>query len=304
MTATGPSIRGVCRILNRSSCGSGSIVGIRNGNSLILTNAHVAGTSIGREVTVEVESTGDRITARVIMAAYSDRTWTDWAVLETVNPYSKVQPIKCSKNRPSGSHYTKGFPRCQPFPGSDIRTVALSSTDSRWTWQPNAIGGQSGSGVWSDVDNLQYGLLTWSIGRDGAGQMTSEIYRQARDCTLTGAPRVDGMTELPSDQDFDFTGIDKDGLSDPVVEPGVWVQRDITTLPIWAEDDDDDGGDVTPPNDPGDISATALQKIQIESLRAEIEVKEKQLRKLQGLAPPSQSGKPVPDNDDAIQYGL
>ena len=46
---TGPSIRGVCRILNQNSCGSGSICGIQpSGNALILTNAHVAGTKIGR----------------------------------------------------------------------------------------------------------------------------------------------------------------------------------------------------------------------------------------------------------------
>jgi pimeloyl-ACP methyl ester carboxylesterase len=276
---------------------------MRNGKALILSNAHVCGSRIGREVVIEVQSQGnERIRGRVIMAAYSDRTWTDWAVVETIEPYNKVQPVKCSKNRPSGSHYTRGFPRCQPHNGTDIRTVALSSTDARWTWQPNAIGGQSGSGVWSDVDNLQYGLLTWSIGRDGAGQMTSEIYRQARDCTIAGAARVDGMIEL--DQDYDFTGIDTDGLSDPVVVPGLYIQRDITTLPIWAEDDDDGDDPVTPPNDPDDISATALQKIQIEGLRAEIETKEKQLRKLQGLKPPSQSGEPVPDNEDAIQYGL
>lgn len=304
---TGESIRAVCRVLNQSSCGSGSICGLRSGKSLIMTNAHVAGSRVGREVTVEVESQGrERIRARVIMAAYSSRTWTDWAVLETIDPYSKVKPVKLSKNKPSGSHYTKGFPRCQPFDGSDIRTVRLSSTDARWEWQPNAIGGQSGSGVWSDQDHLQYGILTWSIGRNGAGQQTSEIYRQARDFTLAGAPRVDGMIELT--QDYDWSGIDRTGLTDPIVEEGIFIQRDITTLPIWAEDGDDGSGPVVPPNDPGDVPTTTLQKIQIELLRSEIEAKEKALRRLQGLKEPSQDGQDKPgsgeDGSDVILFGL
>lgn len=302
MSSTGPSTRAVCRILNQNSCGSGSICGIRNGKALILTNAHVAGTRVGRIVDVEVESTGDRIKARVIQAAYSDRTWTDWAVLETIEPYEKVKPVKLSKNRPSGSHYTKGFPRCNPHSGTDIRTVRLSSVDARWEWLPDAIGGQSGSGVWSDSDNIQYGLLTWSIGRNGAGQMTSEIYRQSRDCTLAGAPRVDGMTELPSSNDFDLP--DVAGEDDPIVEEGFFAQRDITSLPIWAGEDDDDDGVVVPPNDDGDTSPNVLQRIMIDTLRKEIEVKQDALRRLQGLKAPSESGKPDPNNDEANVYGL
>jgi hypothetical protein len=298
MSSTGPSIRSVCRILNQSSCGSGSICGIRNGKSLILSNAHVCGTKIGRRVIVEVESTGDRINARVIMAAYSDRTWTDWAVLETEDEYSKVQPVYLSKNRPTGSHYTKGFPRCQAFPGSDIRTVSLSSNDARWTWQPNAIGGQSGSGVWSDTDHLQYGLLTWSIGRDGAGQMTSEIYRQARNFTLAGAPRVDGMVELRDDYNFD--GLTR-GEDDPYVEPGLFAQRDITDLPIWYEPSVPNPDDPTDPQEPQPGTSTELA---IAELRKQIEFAEDRIRILQNEKPPADNGQPDDDNDDCLTYGL
>ena len=296
MSSTGPSIRAVCRILNQSSCGSGSICGIRDGKSLILTNAHVAGSRVGRRVTVEVESTGDRLNARVIMAAYSDRTWTDWAVLETEEPYSKVEPVKLSKERPTGSHYTKGFPRCQPFPGSDIRTVSLSSNDTRWLWQPNAIGGQSGSGVWSDINHLQYGVVTWSIGNirgeDGAGQMTSEIYRQSRNFTLSGAPRVDGMVEL---QDYDFAGL-QPGDDDPIVEPGFFAVRNITELPIWHEPEAPKPDD---PVDPGTSSELAIAE-----LRKTIEFAEDRIRVLQNQKPPGEEGEPHEDDDDCLTFGL
>ncbi len=300
MSSSGPSTRAVCRILNQNSCGSGSICGIReNGNALILTNAHVAGSRIGRIVTVEVESTGDRIQARVIQAAYSGNTWTDWAVLETLEPYSEVHPVKLSKNRPTGSHYTKGFPRCRAFAGSDIRTVRLADNSALWLWQPDAISGQSGSGVWSDSDNLQYGLLTWSVGRDGGGQMTSEIYRQARNCTVSGEPRIEGMKEL-DDFEIDY---DTNGLDDPEVIEGFVTQRNITSLPIWHEDDDG-GGDVVPPNDGGDTSPTQLQKIQIENHRKLAEHHEDMVRKLQGLKPPQQAGEQDPDNEDTVIFGL
>lgn len=294
MTATGPSIRAVCRILNQSSCGSGSICGMRDGKALILTNAHVAGSRVGRQVVVEVESTGDRLNARVIMAAYSDRTWTDWAVMETEQPYDKVQPVYLSKDRPTGSHYTKGFPRCQAFSGSDIRTVNLSSNDARWTWQPNAIGGQSGSGVWSDTNNLQYGLLTWSIGRDGAGQMTSEIYRQSRNFTLSGAPRVDGMVELMP-QDYDFNGL-QPGNDDPYLEPGLFAQKNITELPIWYEPEAPKPDD---PVEPGTETALAIAE-----LRKVIEFNEDRIRQLQNEKPPADEGQPHKDDDDCLTFGL
>jgi len=233
MTSTGPSIRAVCRIINSNSCGSGSICGIQpNGHALILTNAHVAGTAIGRVVKVFVESTGDNIRARVIQAAYSDRTISDWAVLETTEPYQKIAPVYLSKKKPSGSHYTKGFPRCQPHSGTDIRTVDFGS-NGVWFWEPDAIGGQSGSGVWSDIDNFQYGLLTWEWNNHGAGQQTAEIYRQARTRSTAGYPRPPGLTEL---NDWDWTGIEKEGLDDPIFENAFVSQTSITTLPIWAED--------------------------------------------------------------------
>ena len=230
---TGPAIRGVCRILNKSSCGSGSICGITQaGKSLILTNAHVAGSRVGRVVDVEVESQRKKLKARVIMAAYSDKTVSDWAVLETTTKYNDVEPTYLSKSKPSGSHYTKGFPKCRPHSGTDIETVSFGR-NGVWFWEPDAIGGQSGSGVWSDNDHLQYGLLTWQWGKHGAGQQTAEIYRQARNRSTAGYPRPEGLVEL---DDYDFTGLDNEGCDDPIIEPGFMVETGVLDLPIWAED--------------------------------------------------------------------
>lgn len=229
-TRTGPAVRAVCRVRNRSSCGSGSVVGRRGDKSLIMTNAHVAGTRVGRLVSVDVEATGERIPARVIMAGYSDRVMSDWAILETVEPWSGVEPVYCSRRRPFGSHYTKGFPRCQAHSGTDIETVAISDGSPVWRWKPNAIPGQSGSGVWSDKDHLQRGLLTWSIGGYGAGQYLAWIYQQAKERAVFGFPRIPDMIELLGPPP------EEPGEDDPVIESGFFSQVSIAELEIWYED--------------------------------------------------------------------
>lgn len=289
--STGPSIRGVCRILNKNSCGSGSICGHRNGRSLFLTNAHVAGTDLGRIVKVEVESTGDRIDARVIMAAYSDKTTSDWAILESVNKYEKVLPVYLSKKQPSGSHYTKGFPRCKPHDGTDIKTVSFRPPV--WFWEPDAIGGQSGSGVYSDLDHLQYGLLTWQWGKHGAGQMLSEIYRQAMMQTVAGFARPNGLVEL-----VEYYGIDDHnrGYDDPIVSPGFYTQASIANLPIWAED-------VKPPQpEPGDPQAPIdFRNIQIEFHRNLSEFHDQQRRVWEQTPDNNDS---MPDSDTPGLFGI
>lgn len=266
MSATGPAIRAVCRILNQNSCGSGSICGHWKGGSLILTNAHVAGTKIGRQVRVEVESLGNRkLTGTVIRAAYSNSTSADWALLH-VEGFQEVKPVPLSKNLPAqgASMYTKGFPRCQPHAGTDIKQVMVLA-NGVLLWLPDAIGGQSGSGVYGDDDHRQYALLTWSMTRNGrsygAGQLCNEIYKQNRSATVRGYPRMDGLTELPGLYDFD--GIAR-GDSDPHVEEGfhsIPMERGIQDFPIWADDSQPDHGDPAP----GD--AEAIRKAALATLR-------------------------------------
>lgn len=248
--STGPSIRGVCRIINQNSCGSGSICGHYQGGSLVLTNAHVAGTQVGRKVQVDIESKGIRKEATVIRAAYSNQVSADWALL-LIDGYQDIEPTYLSKKSPApgDSLYTKGFPRCNPHAGTDI-TQHKTLNNGVILWLPDAIGGQSGSGVWDDATNLQMALLTWSWGDGnrsyGAGQLTSEIYRQNRAAQLVGFPKMAGLTELPGE----WADTDRTGADDPVVTEGFFsapMERGIQDYPIWAEDIVD-----PPPVDPTD----------------------------------------------------
>lgn len=237
-TPLGPSSRSCCKVTVGNVCGSGSIVGSRNGKSLVLTNAHVAGTTVGKRVNCQFPFLENRVVgARIIMAAYSDRIMMDWAVLE-LDSLVDLPIVKLSREGVAGEHYTGGYPRCQgPF-FQKLITRSFSHGGTVWRWQPNSIGGQSGSGVHSFKDHLQKGLLTWSWGGDGAGQTTKSIWMQYSKQAAVGYERPEGLVELCERAED--------------VENGFFSETNITTLPIWAEldegDDDGDGG--IDPDDP------------------------------------------------------
>ena len=228
----GPSSRSCCKVLFGNSCGSGSLVGIRNGKSLVLTNAHVAGTQVGRVGNCTFPFLNNKVCrSRIIMAAYSDRVMMDWAVLE-LDEQIALPHVKLSSKAPTGDHYTAGYPRCQGPRFQRLVTRTFQNNGTVWRWQPNAIGGQSGSGVHSLLDHLQKGLLTWSWGGDGAGQTTKSIWLQYSQKAEIGFIRPEGLIEL--------------SVPNPECENGFFAEANITTLPIWAEID------VPPPVDPED----------------------------------------------------
>jgi len=289
MSSSGPAIRAVCRILNQNSCGSGSVCGYHpEGGSFVMTNAHVASSRIGRRVIVEVESLNrKRFEGVVIRAAYSSSVSADWALLH-VPELTEIEPVYLTRDLPKQgeSMYTKGFPRCQAHRGTDIEQYATMN-NGVLLWEPDAIGGQSGSGVWGDNDHLQKALLTWSIqyrGKwRGAGQLTAEIYRQNRDFvlgrSLRGAARNPEFEykELPSEE-HGLNDIGSD-IGEPELVEGIFsepIKTGIQDYPIWIENveppEPDEPAPGTPPNTKRTIAV--LTKI--------VEQAEKEIADLQG----------------------
>lgn len=218
--------RTAARCVVGNSCGSASLCGHYKTGSLFLTNAHVTGTRPGTacQIRMVVDGKDKTFAGRIIMAAYSDRTLTDWSVVY-VEEKIPVEPRPLSVEKPNGDHVTVGAPRCVwPLVKQDLRTADVSDNSALWRWRPNSIGGQSGSGVWSVDDGLQYGLLTWSWGGLGAGQQTAEIYRQAKEKSVRGLPRIDGLKEVGRNPDV-------------VIENGFFQQAGIDELPIWHSKD-------------------------------------------------------------------
>ena len=306
MSATGPSIRAVCRILNQNSCGSGSICGHdpQGEGSYVLTNAHVAGTNVGRKVIVEVESLNNkRFEGRLIRAAYSDRVQADWALLH-VPGLLEVKPVYLSRELPAQNEslYTKGFPRCRPHNGTDI-TQKFVLNNGVLLWEPNAIGGQSGSGVWGDTDGLQKALLTWSMTQNrrwyGGGQLTAEIWKQNRDFKLTGAfrasprmPEWEYSELMPDEMDLSF---DRTGLDDPVTSQGIFsepVRQNIQDYPIWSH--------MTTPDDPTDpVPPSADNSEVIKSLNRVKDALEEEIETWRG-----QDTVVVDPSDPSMTFGL
>jgi hypothetical protein len=245
-TPYGPSSQSCCKVVVGNSCGSGSLVGIRDGKSLVLTNAHVAGTRPGSVAKVTFPGVGNKVvTARLIMAGYSDKVMMDWAILEC-EELINLPHVKLAIKPPEGEHYTGGYPRCKGPVYQKLQTRQITHGGTVWRWQPDSIGGQSGSGVHSFADKLQYGLLTWSWGGDGAGQTTRSIWLQYATKAAIAAPREDGLIELSE--------------VNPLVENGIFFESEITELPIWAHLD---GGDNPPPPPPSGNCDELIKQLQV-----------------------------------------
>jgi hypothetical protein len=267
VVSSGPSSSSACRVNFGNSCGSGSVVSSNyEGGSLVLTNAHVAGTRIGSTGTClfSINGADRRVNARIIMAAYSDKTLADWSILFL--PQFQIAPqVKLSKNRPVSNipYYTTGSPRCVwPLRNVDLRVTHISNNSALFRLLPNAIGGQSGSGIWSRQDNLQYGLLTWSWGGDTGAQMTSEIYRQAVQRTVAGEPRPEGLEELSERAE---------------VENGFFAEVSIRDLPIWH-----DPTTVKPDPQLPNAGDVISREMLIEFLREQSEFYGKWIKRLEG----------------------
>ena len=255
--SSGPSSPSAVRVSVGGGCGSGSVVGLVDGGSLVLTNAHVAGTRPGSRSVIRAVVNGQvrEFTGILLEAAYSDRFLTDWAILR-VDGLTGIDPVRLSTKKPSSAMYTKGSPRCVwPLFESALTVADIRDGSTLVRWRPNAIGGQSGSGCWDVSDNLCRAILTWSWGGLGAGQQTAEIYRQHKDQTIEGGIRTGGEIELSN------TGA--------VCEVGFFKQTGLDDFDIW----DDGGLSSDPPSGSGGISASDRQSLldAVESLKVAIE---------------------------------
>ncbi len=299
MSSTGPATRAVCRILNQNSCGSGSVCGKWKDGSLVMTNGHVAGTDPDRDIVVEAELLGNkRFTGNIVEVMYNrNEIGADWALLY-VPGLTQVQPVYLTKGLPAKneSMYTKGYPKCVKHAGTDIAQFQTIN-NGVLLWLPNAIGGQSGSGVWGDSDHLMKALLTWSIRQGnrwyGGGQLTNTIYDQMRGRIVKGFPRPKDweFIELPGGD----VNYDADGLSDPTVKDCYWTSRAVSEMwPIWHED-------LKPTDPPVDTPSDRQWKSRyVESLRKYRDQMDAEIRSIEQ----TQSGAIDPSSISEETFGL
>lgn len=235
------------RVTTRGGCGSGAKIGEKDGNAVILTNAHVAGTRIGSTVNLEHWTEFGEYskgTATIAAAALQRGTSLDWAVLFADDGFiSDVPSIPLSlSERPDERlpAYTSGCPRCEM---PSIHFVRWEDTDSNiFRWSPNAISGRSGSGVFTlsqDGTLDQQSLLTWSDGRYGMGQRSVDVWQQIRGDLPDSLARIPtGVLPVSTDDvDIDTT---KPKNAHPVEHPEViddanaWMDFALKVLEIVA----------------------------------------------------------------------
>lgn len=191
------------RALVSGSCGSGTICGADEGGAYVVSNAHVWGTQIGKQVTIDIVADGQtkRLTGRIVFAGYSNSRMVDFAIAKFDGLTSK-RYMPMLKTEPAGEPFsTTGSPRCV-WP-----LVTKSFGDPRSygqgliTGQPDAIGGQSGSAIYNSTGQ-QIALLTWSINGRCAGQKTSKLWEVATQRNVLLADvRPEGLQELGSPMD-------------------------------------------------------------------------------------------------------
>jgi hypothetical protein len=191
-------IRATVRVTVSGVCGSGTVVGRdQAGNAIVLTNAHVAGTTRGRVVNVErwnPDGSNERGTGAIIASGYGRGTSVDFALLKCNPEFAKdVTPIPLADRYPNtqSSVTTYGCPRCE-WPS--LQVLKLNRKEGQiLSWKPEAIGGRSGSSLIDYSDNVPrvVGLLTWAGGGEGLGQSTPFLLSAMRGklpATLEGLP--------------------------------------------------------------------------------------------------------------------
>lgn len=173
------TVRATVRVTVSGVCGSGTVVGRDgDGNAIVLTNAHVAGTQRGRTVNLErwnTDGTAERGRGSIIASGYGRGMSVDFALLKCNSEFAKdVRPIPLADRYPTKGVMvsTYGCPRCE-WPS--LQVLALNKSEGQiLTWKPEAIGGRSGSSVidYTEVGPRVVGLLTWGGGGEGLGQST------------------------------------------------------------------------------------------------------------------------------------
>lgn len=177
------------KVMNGSSCGTATHVYRDARYSYWLTNAHVAGTRIGQEMLLErYDTVRTRYRARNVAAAYSRRGTTDLAILRS-DAVDEMPYVPIAKRTPprSAIQHSGGHPRCSPTIWRHRYPTRRTATTEYST--PNAIGGESGSGIVSTRHDAVVALLTWSANGYCLAQRSDHVYDTLRTRVVNHEPR-------------------------------------------------------------------------------------------------------------------
>lgn len=183
-----PSQLSSCRVRLGGVCGSGGIIAHDGDESLVLSNAHVVGTRVGRQVSTEwwnADGSSFTIPGRVSIAAYNTATSTDWAIVRVKDARVRIRQA-FGLGSGAGSELTTGAPRCEWLSTRILRPVSDGPVRRAL---PAAIGGQSGSITVRECSTV--GLVTWTDGTHTLMQSASKIAGQYNAQSVAQGPPIE-----------------------------------------------------------------------------------------------------------------
>ena len=162
------------QVRSGNSCGSGFLLGLRNGRGFVGTNAHVVGTRLGvyADVIGVLESgEGVRVAGRLVAAGYRQGEAVDWAILELSPEDYNLLPGSDGNRQlidldPGRSVVYVGGPRCELPSARRVSFRAFRGPIAYGT--PAAIGGMSG-GAWQQ-GSAAVAVTTWTDGSHNMAQ--------------------------------------------------------------------------------------------------------------------------------------
>lgn len=200
------------QVRSGASCGSGFLLGLRNGRGYVGTNAHVAGTAVGSiHDVISVLESGETVSVkgRLIAAGYRGGSAVDWAILELSEmdyrrlPGSEM-PRRLSDFDAARSVVYVGGPRCE-LPS--LRRVRFRSVRGAIAYgTPAAIPGMSG-GAWQQGSD-SVAITTWTDGTHNMAQTGQALRATMRPDWFVAAEHADPMPDecVPAEVRADLGG--------------------------------------------------------------------------------------------------
>ena len=169
-----------CRVNVSGARGSGTFIGVYNGVAYVLTNYHVVENNKSASCDFWTNGKQQTITGSVAWRAYDASMPADFAIIaldaqelkEKVNPPYVALAGRDGKPTPNSVFLSAGGPK--GWSVKAWRGTTLESDGKTARFRPHPVPGQSGSGVFEEIDGACWlvGVVTWLIGTENDDNST------------------------------------------------------------------------------------------------------------------------------------
>jgi hypothetical protein len=198
-------LEATCRVTAGNGYGSGSCIGNKDGQYIVLTNAHVVGNS--DTVRLEFFKNGRKtlpLPGKVVFRKLIESSSIDYALISVNESYfgkDKKYAPRVAPLAPINAEVVGGYVMSAGCPGarwpSGFEGFIIKQDSEQILFYPPPLGGQSGSGLYVIVkgetgyETKLKGIVTWRIGGGVPGKTTAQGYEKNHG----GAVLVDSLVQ-------------------------------------------------------------------------------------------------------------